>query len=151
MLDENKMKVLAQHHMLRALLVNVGELARQVAEGDAAHAEMLRDGARQLARGLLNHMVDEERLLEEMAREGQAPAAEHLAALQHNHAHQREIIASIQARLEGVHATKRLGELVEALTHAVILDMEHEEESLFGTPAQPLAPDEGARVAFARA
>lgn len=150
-LDENKMEVLAQHHMLRALLVNVGDLARQVAEGDAAHAEMLRDGARQLTRGLLNHMAEEERLLEEMLREGLAVDAEHLAALQHNHVHQHALIASIHARLEGVHATKRLGELVEALIHAVTLDMEHEEESLFGTSAQLLALAEAPRVALARA
>ncbi|MFL5356669.1 hemerythrin domain-containing protein [Archangium sp.] len=150
-LDENKMEVLAQHHMLRALLVNVGDLARQVAEGDGAHAELLRDGARQLVRGLLSHMADEERLLEEMHREGQAPDAEHLAAFQHNHVHQRELIVSINARLESIHATKRLGELVEALTHAVTLDMEHEEESLFGTPPQPLAPAEVTPMVAARA
>lgn len=147
-LEENKMEILAQHHMLRTLLVNVGDLARQVAEGDAAHAEQLRDGARQLVNGLQSHLADEERLVEEMMRQGHVPAAEHLAALEHNHGHQRELITSINARLESVHAAKRLGELVEALTHAVTLDMEHEEESLFGVKPPAQAPAEAPRAAL---
>jgi iron-sulfur cluster repair protein YtfE (RIC family) len=131
--DELKNEILAQHHMLRALLVDLGDVAQQVSEGDTSGEQVLREGAHELAHALVRHMIDEERLLEELSREGHAPSAEHLAEFQHNHVHQRELLASFNTRIESVHATRRLGEIVKALTNAVSLDMEHEETAIFGT------------------
>jgi hypothetical protein len=135
-IEELKNQILAQHHLLRALLVDVGDVAQLVAAGDSSSEETLRRGAHQLADELLRHMVDEERFLEELSREGHAPAAALLAEVQHNHLHQRTLIASFSARIDAVHATRRLGEIIEAMTHAVVLDMDHEEAALFGS--QPL-------------
>jgi iron-sulfur cluster repair protein YtfE (RIC family) len=148
-IEELKYEIFAQHHLLRALLVDVGAVAELAAGGDTLCAAVLRKGAHQLADELLRHMADEERILEELAREGHGPAAEHLQAVKHNHVHQRTLIASISARVDAVHATKRLGEIIEALTHAVILDMEHEEAALFGASSVvPLPPQQRvARVA----
>lgn len=72
-LEELKMQILAQHNFIRALLVNVADLA-----------------------------------------------------------HQRELLSHFDGRVDRVQSPKRLGELVEALTHAVALDMEHEEVAIFG-------------------
>lgn len=130
--DELKNEILAQHNMLRALLVNVGDLASMVAAGDSSREEALRKAAHELASVLQRHMTDEERLLSEMMLAGHLPAAAHLADFQHNHVHQRELLASFDLRVDSVHTTRRLGEFVEALTHAVELDIEHEETAIFG-------------------
>ncbi len=132
-IEDLKNQVLAQHHMLRALLVDIGDVAQMVAAGDSSCEETLRKGAQQLTDELLRHMTDEERLLKELAREGHGPAAEHLAEVEHNHVHQRTLIASFPGRIAAVHATQRLGEIIAAMTHAVLLDMEHEETALFGS------------------
>jgi len=137
---ELKNEILAQHHMLRALLVDLGDVAQKVAEGDVSCEQVLREAAHQLAHALVRHMADEERILEQLSREGHAPSAEHLAEFQHNHVHQRELLASFNTRIESVHATRRLGEIVQALTHAVTLDMEHEELAIFGKPSFTPAP-----------
>ena len=131
--DELKYEILAQHHILRALLVNLGDVARKVAEGDASCEMVLRQGAHQLSTELLRHMADEERILEELARAGHAPSAEHLVDIHHNHAHQRQMLASFDTRVDSVQSTRRLGEFIEAMTQAVTLDMEHEEAALFGS------------------
>jgi len=132
---ELKNEILAQHHMLRALLVDLGDVAQKVAEGDVSCEQVLREAAHQLAHALVRHMADEERILEQLSREGHAPSAEHLAEFQHNHVHQREMLVSFNTRIESVHATRRLGEIVQALTHSVTLDMEHEELAIFGKPS----------------
>jgi hypothetical protein len=132
MLDELKMQILAQHHFIRALLVNVADLAQRVSEGDASCDEKLREVSHVLTGALLRHMDDEERILGELVLEGHAPAAEHLTEFRHNHLHQRELLAAFEGRVESTHSSRRLGELVEALTHAVALDMEHEEVAILG-------------------
>ncbi|HEX8440227.1 hemerythrin domain-containing protein [Archangium sp.] len=137
-IEELKNRILAQHHMLRALLVDISDVAQMAAEGDTSCEEVLRTSAHQLADELLRHMADEEQLLEALVREGYAPAAEHLADLQNNHLHQRTLIASFSTRIDGVQATRRLGEIIQAMTHAVVLDMDHEEGAIFGT--QSLIP-----------
>jgi iron-sulfur cluster repair protein YtfE (RIC family) len=137
-IDDLKYKILAQHHLIRALLVDIGDVAQMVAAGDTSCEADLRKGAHQLADELLRHMADEERLLEALVREGYAPAAEHLADLQHNHLHQRTLIDSFSVRVDSVHSTRRLGEIVEAMVHAVVLDMDHEEGAIFGS--QSLVP-----------
>lgn len=142
-LDDLKMQILAQHNFIRALLVNVADLAQRVSEGDTSCDGKLREVSHELARALLRHMDDEERILGELVREGHAPSAGHLAEFGHNHVHQRELLSHFDGRVERVQSAKRLGEIVEALTHAVALDMEHEEVAIFGegsfAPAHVLA------------
>jgi iron-sulfur cluster repair protein YtfE (RIC family) len=137
--EEIKNEMIGQHHFLRALLVNIGDLSQKVADGDASCESALREGAHQLSVVLQRHMSDEERLLEELSRQGHGPAAEHLEDFKHNHVHQREILAHFDMRVDSVQALKRLGEIVKAMTHAVLLDMEHEEVSIFGA-AESVSP-----------
>ena len=85
-------------------------------------------------------MDDEERLLEALVCEGHAAAAEHLADFRHNHVHQRALFASFDRRIDDVHSPGQLGEIIQAMTHVVILDMEHEEQALFGLHPFALAP-----------
>ncbi|HEX8825297.1 MAG TPA: hemerythrin domain-containing protein [Archangium sp.] len=145
--EELKNGILAQHHMLRALLVDLGDVAQKVAEGDASGEQVLRDSAHQLADALLRHMEDEERILEALSREGHAPAAEHLAEFQHDHVHQRGLLASFNTRIDSVQASRRLGQIIKALTNAVLLDMEHEETAIFGKPSFTREADPVAQVA----
>jgi iron-sulfur cluster repair protein YtfE (RIC family) len=146
-LDEFRMEILAQHHSIRALLVNVEELAQRVTEGDAVHEKPLRRAARQFVHELLRHMADEERLLREMLREGYVLAGEQLAEFQHNHAHQRGLIASFNLCIERVASPRRLGAIVEAVTEEVALEMGHEEVALLGMLLVTQSRGEGPRVA----
>ncbi len=139
MVEEIKNEMIGQHHLLRALLVNVGDLAEKATEGDFSCEAALREGAHKLSEALQSHMGDEERLLEKLAEQGHSPAARNLEDFKHNHVHQREILAHFDMRVDSVQALKRLGEIVKAMTHAVLLDMEHEETAIFGA-AESVSP-----------
>jgi hypothetical protein len=143
--EEIKNEMIGQHNHLRALLVNIGDLCRKASEGDVSCEAALREGAHQLSQALQRHMGEEEHLLEELSRQGHGPATEHLEGFKHNHAHQREILAHFNMRVDGIHALKRLGEIIKAMTHAVLLDMEHEEVVIFGAVESVSRPGMEAR------
>jgi hypothetical protein len=137
--EDIKNEMIGQHHLLRALLVNIEDLAEKAVEGDASCETALCTGARKLSEALQLHMNDEERLLEKLSQRGYEPATENLEDFKHNHEHQREILTHFDMRVDGVQALKRLGEIVKAMSQAILLDMEHEEMAIFGT-AESVSP-----------
>lgn len=132
-----KREMLAEHHLLRGLLEVVRGLAEKVTSEDVSRVPALRNGAIQLTQALLKHMDSEEKHLAALARGGSAHWAQHLTEFKHQHVHQRSLLAHFIERVETIHATRRLGEVVQAMVGAIQLDMEHEEKALFATEAVP--------------
>jgi len=133
--EQIKKEMLAEHHQLRGLLDVVKRLAEKVAAGEIALMSSLRSGAQQLTQALIDHMESEERHLAALSRGGSAHWAQHLTEFKHQHVHQRSLLAHFLERVESIHASKRLGEVVQAMVVAIRLDMEHEEKALFASEA----------------
>lgn len=129
--EKIKRELLSEHNSLRGLLEVVTDLAEKVATNDVTQEPALREAAHQLADTLLGHMDSEERHLAALSRGGSPHWARHLNEFKHHHGHQRELIAHFVERVDNIHASRRLGEIVQAMTTAVMLDMEHEELALF--------------------
>jgi len=133
--DQIKREMLAEHHLLRGLLDVVRGLAEKVAAQDVSLIPALRNGAIQLTQALIKHMDSEEMHLATLSRGGNAHWARHLTEFKHQHVHQRSLLAHFIERVESIHASKRLGEVVQAMVVAIRLDMEHEEKVLFSSAA----------------
>jgi len=134
-MEQIKREMLAEHQLLRGLLDVVKGLAEKVAAEEVSRVPELRTGAIQLAQALVEHMDSEEIHLAALSRGGNAHWAKHLAEFKHQHVHQRSLLAHFIDRVENIQASRRLGEVVQAMVVAIRLDMEHEEEALFATQA----------------
>jgi len=136
--EKIKKEMLAEHRMLRGVLDMVRELAEKVAAEDVSVVPALRNAAIQLAQALIKHMDSEEQHLASLSRGGNPHWARHLTEFKHQHVHQRSLLAHFIGRVESIHASKRLGEVIQAMVDAIQLDMEHEEQALF-SPEAPAA------------
>jgi Hemerythrin HHE cation binding domain len=126
-----KKELLSEHNALRGLLEVVSDLAEKVATNDVSQEPALREAAHQLADTLLGHMESEEKHLANLSRGGSPHWAQHLNEFKHHHGHQRQLIAHFVERVDNIHVSRRLGEIIQAMATAVQLDMEHEELALF--------------------
>ncbi len=142
--EKIKKELLSEHNTLRGLLEIVTDLAEKVSAGDAASEPTLREAAHQFYDMLLHHMESEEKHLAALSRGGNAQWANHLNDFKHHHGHQRELLAHFIDRVDNVHASRRLGEIIQAMSTAVLLDMEHEELSLFAPMATGISSVQGA-------
>jgi iron-sulfur cluster repair protein YtfE (RIC family) len=141
-LEQIKEQILSEHNTLRALLELVADLAERVASDDVSYVPALREGAHQLSDALLRHMESEERHLAALSRGGSPHWARHLNEFKHHHLHQRLLLGHFIERVDSVHVSRRLAEIVQAMTNAVQLDMEHEEAALFAP--EPVCTVQGA-------
>ncbi|HEX8703198.1 MAG TPA: hypothetical protein VF815_30460 [Myxococcaceae bacterium] len=130
-IEHIKKEMQGEHHQLRCLLDAVRRLAKKVATGEAALMPVLRSGAQLLAQTLIDHMESEEHHLAALSRGSSPHWAQHLAEFKQQHLHQRSLLSHFLERVESIHASKRLGEVVQAMVVAIRLDMEHEERALF--------------------
>ena len=128
--EEIKKAMLAEHNALRSQLEVTSELARRVAAEERALEPALRQAAHELAAALVQHMESEERHLAALSRGGSPHWAHHLNEFKHHHVHQRTLLLHYLERVNGIHAPRRLGEFVEAMATAVLLDREQEELAL---------------------
>jgi len=133
--EEIKKAMLAEHNSLRSQLEVVTDLAKRAVAEDPAYEKDLREAAEELAVALLNHMESEERHLAALSRGGNPHWAHHLNEFKHHHVHQRALLAHFLERVNVIHALRRLGEFVDAMATAVLLDMEQEELALFAPEA----------------
>jgi hypothetical protein len=133
--EKIKREMLAEHRMLRGLLEGIRGLAEKVAAEDASLVPALRNAAIQLTQALVKHMDSEEQHLAALSRGGSPHWARHLTEFKHQHVHQRSLLAHFLERVESIHASKRLGEVIQAMVGAIELDMEHEEQALFAPEA----------------
>jgi hypothetical protein len=129
--EQIKKVILEEHHSLRRLLEVISDLAEKASMGDEAQEPALRAAAHQLSAALLQHMESEELQMARLSRGGGPPWAHHLNEFKHHHVHQRTLLARFLERVEGIHTSRRLGEFVQAMATAVLLDMEEEELALF--------------------
>jgi hypothetical protein len=129
--EKIKRELLAEHQLLRGLLDIVRGLAEKVAANDASLMPALRNAVLQLTQALIKHMDSEEQHLAALSRGGNPHWAQHLTEFKHQHVHQRSLLAHFIERVESIHASKRLGEVIQAMVGAIQLDMEHEEKALF--------------------
>ncbi len=135
-----------EHRQLRVLLDVVRRLAEKVSTQESALMPVLRFGAQQLSQALIDHMESEERQLAALSRGGSPDWAQHLSEFKSRHVHQRSLLAHFIEQMESSHASKRLGEVVQAMVVAIRLDMEHEERALAASETAHLARPERLRV-----
>ncbi len=143
-MERIKKELLSEHNTLRGLLEILEDLVEKVSAGDNSSEPALREAAHQLSNALLSHMESEEGHLAALSRGGGAHWAQHLNEFKHHHGHQRELLAHFIDRVDSVHASRRLGEIVQAMSTAVLLDMEHEELSLFAPTYTGITTVQGA-------
>jgi hypothetical protein len=129
--EEIKKAMLAEHQALRSQLEVISDLAQRVAAEETSQEPVLREAAHSLAVALVHHMESEERHLAALSRGGSPHWAHHLNEFKHHHVHQRSLMAHFLERVNIIHSPRRLGEFVEAMATAVLVDMEHEELALF--------------------
>jgi hypothetical protein len=129
--DQIKKAMLAEHNALRSQLEVTSDLARRVAAEELALEPALRQAAHELSTALVHHMESEERHLATLSRGGSPHWVHHLNEFKHHHVHQRTLLIHFLERVNGIHAPRRLGEFVDAMATAVLLDMEQEELALF--------------------
>jgi hypothetical protein len=129
--EKIKKELLSEHNTLRELLQVVSDLAEKVSTGDRAAEPALREAAHELSDAIAHHMESEEKHLAALSRGGSPHWAQHLNEFKHHHGHQRTLISHFIDRVDNIHASRRLGEIVQSMATAVLLDMEHEELSLF--------------------
>jgi iron-sulfur cluster repair protein YtfE (RIC family) len=134
-LEQIKKQILSEHQSLRGLLEAVAQRAEKVAGDDVSCVPALREGAHQLSDALLRHMESEEKHLAALSRGGGPHWARHLEEFKHHHFHQRQLLGHFIERVDSVQLPHRLGEIVQAMTNAVQLDIEHEETALFAPEA----------------
>ncbi|WP_224249905.1 hemerythrin domain-containing protein [Hyalangium gracile] len=139
-----KKELLAEHNTLRTLLELVTDLAEKVATHDLSQEPALREAAHNLSDALVHHMVTEEKHLADLSRGGSPHWARHLDEFKHHHGHQRELLAHFLERVDNIHASRRLSEVVQAMATAVLLDIEHEEMALFAPQTAGLTSVQGA-------
>jgi iron-sulfur cluster repair protein YtfE (RIC family) len=137
-------ELLSEHNSLRGLLETVSDLAEKVAADDVSQEPALREAAHQLADALVGHMESEEKHLAALSRGGGPHWVQHLNEFKHHHVHQRTLLAHFLERVDNIHASRRLGEIVQAMATAVLLDMEHEELALFSSNATGTTSVQGA-------
>jgi len=131
--EKIRMEMLEEHNTLRRLLEVISDLAERVTAGDTSREPALRESAQQLSAALLQHMESEELHLARLSRGGGPHWALHLNEFKHHHVHQRTLLSHFLERVDGIHTPRRLGEFVQAMVTAVLLDMEEEELALFAT------------------
>ena len=142
--DKIKKELLSEHNTLRGLLEVITDLAEKVSTGDSSSEPALRESAHQFSDTLLHHMESEEKHLAALSRGGNPQWAQHLNEFKHHHGHQRALLAHFIERVDNVHASRRVGEIIQAMSTAVLLDMEHEELSLFAPMTTGLTTVQGA-------
>ncbi|MBN1208734.1 MAG: hypothetical protein JXB05_27985 [Myxococcaceae bacterium] len=130
-MESIKKEILSEHSGLRRILINVSTLAERVSAEDVSAEPALREGAHQLAAELTRHMESEERHLAALSRGGSPRWAEHLRDFKHHHLHQRDLLTHFLQRVDSIQVSRRLGEIIQAMATAVLIDMEHEELVLF--------------------
>lgn len=129
--EKIKRDMLEEHNNLRRLLEVISDLAEKAAAADTSQEPALREAAQQLSAALLQHMESEELNLARLSRGGGPHWAHHLNEFKHHHVHQRTLLSHFLERVDAIHASRRLGEFVQAMVTAVRLDMEEEELALF--------------------
>ncbi|HVG56958.1 MAG TPA: hypothetical protein VNA24_00275 [Hyalangium sp.] len=129
--EKIRMEMLEEHNTLRRLLEVISDLAERVTAGDTSREPALRQTAYQLSAALLQHMESEELQLARLSRGGSPHWAQNLNEFKHHHVHQRTLLVHFLERVEAIHTPRRLGEFVQAMVTAVLLDMEEEELALF--------------------
>ncbi len=130
-IEKIKKDMLEEHNNLRRLLEMIADLAEKLVGGDASREPALREAAHQLSAALLQHMESEELNLARLSRGGHPHWARHLNEFKHHHVHQRTLLGHFLERVDAIHASRRLGEFVQAMLTAVLIDMEEEELALF--------------------
>jgi hemerythrin-like domain-containing protein len=98
-LSEVRERILADHEVLRRRLAALEEQARRVASGAADAAPWLRAEGEALLALLREHLSWEDRHLAPALRAAGTRGTEHVRALAHEHAEQRELLDDALARL----------------------------------------------------
>ena len=113
-LAQVRLELLAQHEALREQLFEISALLDEVAEGDRTLSPYLKALAQKFAAAFLRHVEQEERILEPLLPAIDAWGPERLAHLLEEHAHQRQLLGSFQARIAYVQSSQRLAEVIQA-------------------------------------
>lgn len=129
-LEQVRLDLLAQHEVLRERLFEISALLDEMADGDRTVSLQLKALAQRFASAFLSHVEQEERLLEPLLPTIDAWGPERLAYLKEEHGHQRQLLASFQARIAYVQSSQRLAEVIQALISSVLVDMDNEEADL---------------------
>lgn len=123
--------ILEDHVWLRALLADVDELARRVAEGDHELLGRLRERFHTMSERFHGHLDLEEEQLVPALRQADAWGAERAAMLLREHAGQRERFGELVRELRDVRRPIRAVALeIRLLIRDLLFDMEHEEHAL---------------------
>lgn len=142
--EKIKKEMLEEHNSLRRLLDVISDLAEKVTAEDTSQEPALREAAYQLSAALLQHMESEELNLARLVRGGGPHWAQHLNEFKHHHMHQRTLLAHFLERVDAIHTSRRLGEFVQAMVTAVLIDMEEEELALFAPDTAGITTVQGA-------
>jgi len=132
---ERRQRIIAQHEMLREMVRNMMETASHVSKGDVAEHGALRIQIGMLRWALELHVVDEEQLLEPVLARLNGSGAQHLAAMNEEHAQQRAVLASLQSGLGGDVGARALAANAAAVGSGLLEDMEREERQLLSPEA----------------
>lgn len=139
--EKIKKDMLEEHNNLRRLLEVISDLAEKVVGGDASLEPALREAAHQLSAALLQHMESEELNLARLSRGGNPRWAHHVNEFKHHHVHQRTLLGHFLERVEAIHTSRRLGEFIQVMGTAVLIDME--ELALFAPDTVGATPVQG--------
>lgn len=129
-LEEARAQLLAQHRALRDQLQKLSGLIERFSKGRLSLVSDMRARAREFAINLMDHLEQEERVLDPLLQRGKAGGPERLDRLKHEHLHLRHLLASMHARLGFVQSPHRITEVINSLRTSILLDMEMEEREL---------------------
>jgi iron-sulfur cluster repair protein YtfE (RIC family) len=125
-----RQELLAEHASLRERLLELAPLCEEMARGNGSLGPRVQRLAQQFTAAFLEHVDREEETLEPLLPDIDAWGPQRLAQLKEEHEHQHRLLGSFLARLAFIQSPRRLGELIQALIAAVLIDMENEEREL---------------------
>jgi len=134
-ITERRQRVLAQHETLREMVRHMLETAARIEKGALAERGTLRIQIGMLRWALELHLVDEEQLLEPVLARLNGSGAQHLAAMNEEHAQQRAVLASLESGLGGDLGARALAANAAAVGSRLLEDMDREERELLSPEA----------------
>jgi iron-sulfur cluster repair protein YtfE (RIC family) len=137
---ERRVAILEEHRTLRRMVRELLASAELVTSGDDAEGERLHAQLVRLCFALDQHLLHEEDLLEPVFARTDGSGAEYLARMNLEHARQRAVLGRLRAGLGGRMKLSALAANAGAMGHALLAEMDEEEEQLLSLEALGRAP-----------